>query len=122
MGKGGALRYGRLANVQRNAGIAFRAVPIAPVPLDLAKPHRELIDRRLDLLEAEHVRLFPVDELLKLCLTRAISVHVPRCDLHERPRYTSDPKSGVLPRRFFPALSPTSRNRCRLLILAHCLL
>ena len=77
-----------LAHVQPDARISFAAVPVAPVALELAQPHRQLVDRGFDLLQAQHVRLLVLDELLKLRVAGTDAVHVPRGDLH--PYYFTD--------------------------------
>ena len=53
-----AARVSVLAHEQPDAGISLRAVPVAPVVLELAQKHRDLIGRRLDLLQAQDVGLF----------------------------------------------------------------
>jgi hypothetical protein len=75
-------RMKRLANVKRNARVPLPAVPVAPVALELAEPHRQLIERRLDLLQAQHVGLFAFDEFLDLRLPRPDAVDVPRRQFH----------------------------------------
>ena len=77
-----------LAHVQPDARISFAAVPVAPVALELAQPHRQLIQRGFQLLQAEHVRPLALDELLQLRVARTDAVHVPRGDLH--PYYFTD--------------------------------
>jgi hypothetical protein len=83
----GALRIRVLADVEPDARIAFAAVPVAPVPFDLAEPDRQLIDRRLELLQAEHVGLLPVEEILKIRLAGPDAIDVPGCDFHPPPRH-----------------------------------
>src|SRR5262245_25768431 len=82
MRKAGAVGDGVFTDVQPDAGIPFPAMPVTPVALDLAEPHRQLVDRCLDLLQAQDVGLFLVDELPQLRFARAYAVHIPRCDLH----------------------------------------
>ena len=77
-----------LAHVQPDAGVALAAVPVAPVALELAQPDRKLIERGLQLLQAQHVGLLALDELLQLRVARADAVHVPRGDFH--PYYFTD--------------------------------
>src|SRR6516225_6095564 len=57
-------------------------MPVAPVPLQLAEPHGDLIQRRLDFLQADNVGLFAFDPFLQLRLTSPDTVDVPRRDLH----------------------------------------
>ena len=61
-----AVGKARLAHVQADARVALAAVPVAPVALDLAEPHGQLVERRLDLLQAQHVGLLAVDPVLHL--------------------------------------------------------
>ena len=82
-----------LAHVEPDARIPFAAVPVAPVPLDLAQPHRKLVQRGFQLLEAQHVGLLALDELLELRIARANAVHVPRGDLH--PYYFTDSREAM---------------------------
>ncbi len=72
-----------LSHVERDAGVALPAMPVAPVAFDVAQPDGQLVDRGFDLLEAEHVRLLAVDELLDLRLPGADAVHVPGGDLYQ---------------------------------------
>ena len=71
-------------DVQRDARVALAAVPVTPVALDVAQPDGELVHGGLDFLQAEHVRLFALDEGLQLRLARADAVDVPGRDLHQR--------------------------------------
>jgi hypothetical protein len=57
-------------------------VPVARIPLEIADPDWKLVERRFDFLQAKDVRLFTLQKLLKLCLSGANAVHVPRRDLH----------------------------------------
>src|SRR6476646_11305097 len=102
-----ALRDRGLSHVQRDAGVALRAMPVAPVALDLAQPHGQLVHGRLDLLEAEDVGLLPVDEFLELRLASANAVDVPGCDFHRGRAILSVP--------FLPegtACTPCAQLRC----------
>src|SRR6478609_7586760 len=77
-----SLRRECLTHVERHAGIALLAVPVAPVTLHLAESRRNLVGRGLDLLEAENIRALALDEFLQLRLTSANAVHVPGGDFH----------------------------------------
>jgi hypothetical protein len=66
-----SLRRGFLSHVQSDARVSLAAMPITPVALDLAQPHGELVDRRLDLLQAQDIGLLAGDELLELRFPRA---------------------------------------------------
>ena len=77
-----ALGQTACAHVQRHARVALRAVPVAPVALELAEPDRQLVGRRLDLLQADDVGLLALEPLLQLRLPRADAVDVPGGDLH----------------------------------------
>src|SRR4029077_10397441 len=65
-----------------HARVPLGTVPVAPVPLQLAQPHGDLIQRRLDLLQAHDVGLFALDPFLQLRLTSSDTVDIPRRDLH----------------------------------------
>src|SRR5262245_44887044 len=85
------LRRDRTADVQRDARVALRAVPVAPVPLELAEPDGNLIGRRLDLLQAHDVGPLALDPVLQLSLTRADTVDVPCPDFD----HNSDSSCGT---------------------------
>ena len=68
--------------MQCDARVSFSSMPVAPVALQLAEPDRKLIGGRLDLLQAQNVRLLFFKELMKLRLAGADSIHVPGRDLH----------------------------------------
>src|SRR5205823_4978724 len=70
------------AQVQRHAGVAAVAVPVAPVAVEVADRGRDLLDLRLDLLQTDDVGLRRRDPLLELLATRADAVHVPGADFH----------------------------------------
>jgi len=80
--KRGPLGMKCLAHVKPDAGVALAAVPVAPVALELAQPDWQLVNRRLDLLQAEHVRLLAFEVFLHLRLTRADAVDIPGRNLH----------------------------------------
>ena len=80
----GARASDRLLHVQRDAGVALAAVPVAPVALEVAERRRDLVGRGLDLLQADDVRALARDPLLDLRLARADAVDVPGGDLHRR--------------------------------------
>ena len=61
-------------------------MPVAPVAGELAERRRDLVGRRLDLLQADDVRLLAADPLEHLRLARADAVDVPGRDLHGAPR------------------------------------
>jgi len=71
-----------LAHVEGDAGVALAAMPVAPVALELAQPDRQLIERGLDLLQAQNVGLFAFNKFLDVRLARANAVHVPRRQFH----------------------------------------
>ena len=52
------------------------------VLFELAEPHRKLIDRHLDFLQAENIELFFVEKFLNLRIARADPVDVPSRNLH----------------------------------------
>jgi hypothetical protein len=68
--------------MKSDARIPLAAVPVAPVPLQIAEPHGKLVERGLDLLKAQDIRLLAFDELLHVRLSRSNAVDVPRGDLH----------------------------------------
>jgi len=80
--KRGPLGMKCLAHVKPDAGVALAAVPVAPVALELAQPDRQLIERGLDLLQAQNGGLFAFDEFLDVRLAGADAVHVPRRQFH----------------------------------------
>src|ERR1041385_3640577 len=87
--------------MQGHAGVAAVPVPVAPVALQAADRRRDLLDLRLDLLQADHVGLRVADPLEELLVTRADAVDVPGGDFH----------GGALsPRRATPVLGD-GRNR-----------
>ena len=69
-------------DVQRDARVPLPAVPVARISFEVADPDRKLVERRLDLLQAEDIRLFALQKLLKLGLPRADPVYVPGGDFH----------------------------------------
>ena len=79
----GPFRREPFAHMEADARIAFRPVPVAPVPFDLAQPDRQLVGGRLDFLQAHDVRLLAFEPFLQLCLPRPDAVDVPRGDLHK---------------------------------------
>ena len=78
----GPLGPALLADVQADARVALRSVPVAPVALEVAEAHGQLIERGLDLLQADHVRLVALDPLEQLAVPGADAVDVPGGDLH----------------------------------------
>jgi hypothetical protein len=87
---------GRLADVQPDPGVRLSSVPVAPVALDVAQPDRELVERRFDLLQAEHVRLLMLDERQQLGLTRADAVDVPGDDVHAELSFGFGPRQSEI--------------------------
>src|ERR687897_252088 len=76
------VRPALLADMQADSRVPLRAVPVAPVALEIAEPHGQLIERRLDLLQANHVRTLAIDPLQQLPVPRADAVDVPGGDPH----------------------------------------
>ena len=72
----------RARDEQRDTGVALPAVPVCPVAFDVAQLERQLIERRLDFLKADDVRLFAGQPFEELRLSGADPVHVPRSNLH----------------------------------------
>ena len=97
-----------LRTMQRDARIALRAVPVAPVvgQRELADGARDVVPRRLDLLQAQDVGLLARHEGGDFVLAGADAVHVPGRDLHGSgaPRLSSIP---VVP------VSTTDHDRLR---------
>ena len=93
----GTLGREGLADVQADARIPLRSVPVAPVALHLAQRGRHLVRHRLDLLEADDVGLLPFDPFLHLGLPRTDPVHVPRRDFHlvDRLYVAVRPRPGI---------------------------
>src|SRR5262249_54838934 len=71
------LGAGILPYMKADARIAFAAVPVTPVAFDIAQPHRQLVHRRLNLLQTQHVRPLPLDEVQPSGLSRPNAVDVP---------------------------------------------
>src|SRR3954471_13170271 len=76
-------RKSRLAQVQRDARVAFVAVPVPPVSLESGKLRRNVLGRRLDLLHAEDVGGLFRDPLQHLRDAGPDPVDVPGGDLHQ---------------------------------------
>ena len=91
--EGRPLGHTGLADVERHARISLAAVPVAPVALEVAQPHRQLVDGRLNLLQAEDIGLFAIEEILDLRLAGADAVDVPRRDFH--PPIVNRPPAGA---------------------------
>ena len=71
-----------LPHQQPDARVALAAVPVRPVALGVGEPQRQLIERRLDLLQAQHVGALALEQVLQLRLAGADAVHVPGGNLH----------------------------------------
>ena len=56
-------------------------MPVAPVAFEVAEPHGQLVQRRLDLLQAQDIRLGGGQPGLELGLAGAQPVDVPGGDL-----------------------------------------
>ena len=69
------------ADVQGHAGVAAGAMPVARISFDRTAL-RDLIELRLDLLQADHVGLFRGRPGRELLVPRADSVHIPGSDFH----------------------------------------
>src|SRR5439155_27345604 len=82
MNKLRALRRDGLADVQPDPRVALAAVPVAPVPLHLAKGGRHLVGSSFDFLQADDIRALALDPLLHLALARADAVDVPGGDFN----------------------------------------
>src|SRR5262245_47965587 len=98
----GAARKGAAPEVQRDAGVTLLPVPVTVVPAELAQRFRDPFLRRLDLLQAQHVRLLALDELRDFSLAGANAVDIP-CGDREHPRDASASSDAV----------PTERGRLR---------
>src|SRR5262249_18227554 len=77
MGKNRLVSKSVAAQMQANAGIGARAMPVAAIALHLAKSRRHLGDSRFDLLQANYVGLLALDPFEQLRLARADTVNVP---------------------------------------------
>jgi hypothetical protein len=73
-----------VADQQCDARIAFAAVPIAPVALDLAERPDDLFSSGFDFLETDDSRTLACDPVLDLRATRPDAVDVPGRDLQKR--------------------------------------
>jgi hypothetical protein len=71
----------RLADVESDAGVPAAAVPVAPVPLQVAEKQRDLIGSGLDFLQANDIRTLTLDPLVNLRVSRPDAVDVPGGDL-----------------------------------------
>src|SRR5262249_8123102 len=80
----GRFRTSTAVHEQRDAGIPFGAVPVAPVAFRGKKQRGYLVGRRFDFLQADDVGLLGSQQLLKLTLPGAHAVDVPGNDLHAR--------------------------------------
>jgi hypothetical protein len=69
------------ADVQADARVSPRPVPVARISFNRTAL-RDLIELRLDLLQADHIGLFRRHPLRKLLVARANPVHVPGGNLH----------------------------------------
>ena len=81
----GEHRLGRaagLAHEERDARVGALPVPVGPVVGKPAERRGNLLARRLQLLQADDVRLLAADPLDQLRLARADAVDVPGRDLH----------------------------------------
>jgi hypothetical protein len=72
----------RFRDQQGHTRVAFLAVPVAPVVVDVAQLERQLIQRGFDFLQADEVGLFGGEPVEQLALPRANAVDVPGSDLH----------------------------------------
>ena len=71
-----------LRDQQRHARVALLPVPHRPVAVHVAQFERQLVDRRLDLLQADDVRGVRRQPRQQVRLPCAHAVHVPGRDLH----------------------------------------
>jgi hypothetical protein len=85
VGDRGARRGEIAPHVERDAGVALHAVPYAEIAGHFADLLGQVIGRDLDLLEAEDVGAFALDEGGDLVAARADAVDVPGDDLHGLP-------------------------------------
>ena len=76
------LRKRRLAQHQRDAGVAAAAVPVRVIARDRCERLGHLVERRLDLLQADDVGNLAVDPVRDLRGSRTDAVDVPGRDLH----------------------------------------
>jgi hypothetical protein len=61
-------------------------MPVRPVALGVGQPQRQLVDRRLDLLQAQDVGALALEKGLQLGVARADAIDVPGGDLHRNVR------------------------------------
>jgi len=73
-----------LADVEGDTGVALAAVPVAPISLQLAEEHRNLIGRSFDFLETHDIRTLALDPFLDLRLPRPDAVNVPCGEFQNR--------------------------------------
>jgi hypothetical protein len=77
MGEGGRVRREGVADVERDARVAFAAVPKAPVAVNAEERGGNLIGRRFEFLQADDVRALARDPFVDLRFTRPDAVNVP---------------------------------------------
>jgi hypothetical protein len=84
MAEGGTIGCEALADVQRDAGVALTAVPVAPVALEAEERCGNLLGCGLDLLQADDVRAVALDPFLNLRVARPDAVDVPSGENQKR--------------------------------------
>jgi hypothetical protein len=70
--------------VQRDAGVALAAVPVAPVILETEERLGNLLGSGFDFLQADDVWAVTLDPVLNLRVTRPDAVDVPGGELQKR--------------------------------------
>lgn len=84
MGERRPLGGERLADVQGDARVAFAAVPVTPVALEIEEKRGQLLGSGFDFLQADDVRALVRDPFLNLRVSRPDTVDVPGGDLQNR--------------------------------------
>ena len=102
------------ADVQRNARVAAKSVPVDVIVVEVAA-HRDLRGLRLQFLQAHDVRLVALHPLAELAFARANPVDVPGGDFHAgnyRLRSLENPASRSAIRSAGSSSPMFSRTRC----------
>src|SRR4029077_12398141 len=67
-------------DVEADAGVAFAAVPIAPVPRHVEQGAGDLIGGGFQFLEADNVGMVTIEPLLDFRKALADAIYIPGCD------------------------------------------